>query len=551
MNAIKTYLESLRQFSFPRTRALEQELDALRKAHASVTADLEKLQENLQLTHEEDAQLLADLQQQWKQIESEHSNARGRVENLERSITDAKQRLKSTVELVASLEDRLKEESSRQEAGTHATETFLEGMQDEQQSLLKLISALDNTVQDMTTRLQDSPPPESKKTRPSLLKLMAICGALFATGILTGALIMQARQGNNEELAAVKQDMRDMRMFMQQHLDTQDTVLNELTLALNRKTGSNQAPVEKQSPAQEAEMPAADKLPHKTMTTTPDIRALQAGLIALGFDLGISRPNGEPGIKTRQALQEFRQFYLPDSDSQDAVVTEPLAALILKSADRARTDAARFRVGNAALAAIRLGSIRTGVDFSFLMEMARVESNFNPVAHAPKSSATGLFQFRDNAWLQSIRTFGADYGLEDAATRVKLIDDEEQVQHPIVRDPLQQAVLALRLNPRLSTLIAAENIKRNLQFLSARIRHTPVRTDLYLAHFLGPEAAVMFLKTRDEQPATLARDLFPKEAEINPRVFQNRKGQPRTVAKVYQWFDNRFNTGRYDERNPG
>jgi hypothetical protein len=590
MNYIKKYLESIRQYSFPKTRALERELDVVRKAHDAVSADLAKVRENLQLTHEDDAQLLAGLQQRLSQIESEHSNARERVESLERSITEAEQRQKSTeghaatletrleeerrsarerVESLeraladaglrqksteghtATLEARIEEERSRHEASTHATETFLGRMQDEQQSHLKRIPELENNIQSVATRLQDSLQSESKKTQHSLLKLMVIFGVLFATGTLAGAFIMHALQDRKEELAVVKQDIRDMGVFMKQHLDNQDTVLNELTLALNRQAASDLALIEKQSLAHEAETPEADKQPQQTMPFTPDIRELQASLIVLGFDLGISEPNGELGIKTRQALQEFRQFYLPDSDTQDDLVTEPLAALILKSTDLARVDAARFRIDSDVLAAIRLGSIRTGVDFSFLMEMARVESNFNPTVRAPKSSATGLFQFKDNAWLESIRTFGADYGLKGYATRVKLIDDEEHEKQPIVRDPLQLEVLALRLNPRLSTLMAAENIKRNLQILTARTRHAPVRTNLYLAHFLGPDAAVIYLKTLDEEPATIAGEIFPKEAEINPRVFQNRQRKPRTLTEVYRWFESKFNTARYDERKPG
>jgi hypothetical protein len=590
MNYIKKYLESIRQYSFPKTRALERELDVVRKAHDAVSADLAKVRENLQLTHEDDAQLLAGLQQRLSQIESEHSNARERVESLERSITEAEQRQKSTeghaatletrleeerrsarerVESLeraladaglrqksteghtATLEARIEEERSRHEASTHATETFLGRMQDEQQSHLKRIPELENNIQSVATRLQDSLQSESKKTQHSLLKLMVIFGVLFVTGTLAGAFIMHALQDRKEELAVVKQDIRDMGVFMKQHLDNQDTVLNELTLALNRQAASDLALIEKQSLAHEAETPEADKQPQQTMPFTPDIRELQASLIVLGFDLGISEPNGELGIKTRQALQEFRQFYLPDSDTQDDLVTEPLAALILKSTDLARVDAARFRIDSDVLAAIRLGSIRTGVDFSFLMEMARVESNFNPTVRAPKSSATGLFQFKDNAWLESIRTFGADYGLKGYATRVKLIDDEEHEKQPIVRDPLQLEVLALRLNPRLSTLMAAENIKRNLQILTARTRHAPVRTNLYLAHFLGPDAAVIYLKTLDEEPATIAGEIFPKEAEINPRVFQNRQRKPRTLTEVYRWFESKFNTARYDERKPG
>jgi hypothetical protein len=99
--------------------------------------------------------------------------------------------------------------------------------------------------------------------------------------------------------------------------------------------------------------------------------------------------------------------------------------------------------------------------------------------------------------------------------------------------------------------MAAENIKRNLQILSARTRHAPVRTNLYLAHFLGPDAAVTFIKTLDEAPATIASDMFPKQAEMNPGVFRKRKRQPRTVAEVYQWFDSKFNIARYDDRTPG
>ena len=64
-----------------------------------------------------------------------------------------------------------------------------------------------------------------------------------------------------------------------------------------------------------------------------------------------------------------------------------------------------------------------------------------------------------------------------------------------MRDPLQLEVLALRLNPRLSTLMAAETIKRNVQILSSKTGHEPGRTELYLAHYLGPDGAVKFLKT--------------------------------------------------------
>jgi peptidoglycan hydrolase-like protein with peptidoglycan-binding domain len=299
-------------------------------------------------------------------------------------------------------------------------------------------------------------------------------------------------------------------------------------------------------PTPEAETQAVDTAPQNVVAYEPDIRELQNGLIALGFDLGIAKPNGELGIKTRQALEEFRQFYLPQDDEQADLVSESLAALILKSADRARLDAARFNIGSDVLAAIRLGSIRTGVDFSFLMELARVESNFNPAARAPRSSATGLYQFKDHDWLEAIRAFGAEYGLQAYATRVKPVSDTGHEQQPIVRDPLQLEVLALRLNPRLSTLMIAETIRRNIPILSSKIGHEPGRTELYLAHYLGLDGAVKFLELLDKAPATIAGDAFPQEAANNPGVFQNAQHKQRTVAEVYRWLESKFNTTRYN-----
>jgi hypothetical protein len=62
---------------------------------------------------------------------------------------------------------------------------------------------------------------------------------------------------------------------------------------------------------------------------------------------------------------------------------------------------------------------------------------------------------------------------------------------------------------------------------------------------------VVFFKALDEEPAAIAADIFPEAAAQNPDVFQNRQQQSRSVAQVYQWIDRKFNTERYDERNPG
>jgi peptidoglycan hydrolase-like protein with peptidoglycan-binding domain len=484
-------------------------------------------------------------------IEEERGNMRRQVEQLERALVDAEQRQKSTQAHVGSLEAMLEEERTTHQSGIVATENFLARMQGEHETRLKLQSELTDTLQDVVLRLQGTMQFQRERPQTPLLRLVFMAVVLFATGALAAVLVLQSQRQESHELGVVRGDISDLRQLVKQHIEKQDALLGELSQARERQALAEQAPVREMPPSPAPAAQGAETPPPGTVAFEPDFRALQAGLITLGFDLGIAKPDGEPGIKTRQALQEFRQFYLPEDTARDDAVSEELAALILKSADRVRADAAHFHVGNDVLAAIRLGSIRTGVDFTFLMELARVESNFNPAARAPRSSATGLFQFKDQAWLEAIRTFGAEYGLKDDAERVKPIDDEDHEPQPIVRDPLQLEVLALRLNPRLSTLMAAENIKRNLQLLSGRTRQEPGRTELYLAHYLGPEGAVKFLKTLDEEPSAIAATIFPEQAARDPAVFRGEQQHPRTVAQVYRWFERKFNTARYDERTSG
>ncbi|MGL4729664.1 MAG: transglycosylase SLT domain-containing protein, partial [Bosea sp. (in: a-proteobacteria)] len=50
--------------------------------------------------------------------------------------------------------------------------------------------------------------------------------------------------------------------------------------------------------------------------------------------------------------------------------------------------------------AIRDGAAKTGTDFGYLVRTAQRESALDPNAKARTSSATGLFQFIDQTWLQ-------------------------------------------------------------------------------------------------------------------------------------------------------
>jgi len=540
----------------------EQHLQSTQTDMSLLRTKLEEERSSARVTIEHLEHALTDAEQRQKsteahvgllesRLEEERGNMRRQIEQLERTVADAEQRQKSTQAHVGSLEVMLGEERAAHQSGIVATENFLARMQGEHEARLKLQSELTDTLQDVVLRLQGTMQFQRERPQTPLAKLVFVAVVLFVTGALAAVFILQGQHEEGRELAVVQREMSDLRELVKQHIGKQDALLGELAQTRDRRALAEQAPDQEKPSIPAPEVQKAEMAPRSAVAFKPDFRALQAALITMGFDLGIARPDGEPGIKTRQALQEFRQLYLPDAAGRDDAISEQLAALILKSADRVRADAAHFRVGNDVLAAIRLGSIRTGVDFTFLMELARVESNFNPAAHAPRSSATGLFQFRDQAWLETIRTFGAEYGMKDLAERVRPIDDEDHEPQPIVRDPLQLEVLALRLNPRLSTLMAAENIKRNLQLLSGRMPQEPGRTELYLAHYLGVEGAVKFLRALEEEPSAIAATIFPEEAARDPAVFRGVQQQPRTVAQVYRWFDRKFNTARYDERTSG
>jgi hypothetical protein len=551
MSLINKYLAPIRHYSLPGTRALQQELDALREANAALGTDLDTVRQDLQHTRDADDKLLDELRQQIRQIRTERSQAKQQVEQLERSLAHAEHRQKFAESHMDSLEKKLEEERTRHDDNMQVTRTRLIHMQEEQRALLTQQTELTSHLGEIGTRLLDSSESGDRSSDYSLMQLVLMSGVLFITGTLLGVLTTQQLQDNGQELAEVSSDLNDLRGFMREHIDNQDTLIAELSLAINNLTTSGQPAIEPATlPASVPPEPQATEVASPGFTPdSQDIRDMQASLLLLGFNLGLTEPDGKPGIKTRRAVREFAALYSTHETAADNALDEALLGQIIQSAEQVRTDVSRYGIDNRVLAAIRLGSLHTGVDFSFLMELARAESNFNAAARAPGSSAAGLYQFQPADWLEAISTFGTDYGLDPYAISLEQADTGEPGS--IARDPALLEVLALRMNPRLSTLLMAEGIKRNLQALPQATGHEPGRTDLYLAHLLGPADATLFLKTLNESPDRLASDLLPDAAAANPLVFHKRGQQPRTLGEVYRWLDRKFNTARYQDQLSG
>lgn len=185
-------------------------------------------------------------------------------------------------------------------------------------------------------------------------------------------------------------------------------------------------------------------------------------------------------------------------------------------------------------AAIADAAAQTGNNFDFLLAQAQIESRLNPTAHAATSSARGLFQFTEGSWLKAIERHGGEHGLGNA---------QAAILNGAARGAAQRAaILALRNDPAVSSLMAGELANDNRATLTAHLGRTPDGAELYLAHFLGADGANRFLDTLSANPQASAAALLPQAAGSNRAIFYDAAGAPRSVADVMQTIRNRFDS---------
>lgn len=190
--------------------------------------------------------------------------------------------------------------------------------------------------------------------------------------------------------------------------------------------------------------------------------------------------------------------------------------------------------------AIALASQKTGVDFSYLMSQAQIESGMRADAKAGTSSASGLYQFIDQSWLRVVKRHGAEHGMSWAADSITQTNSGRMT----VGDPAtRRAILALRNDPQAASLMAAEHASDNKDAIESSLGRDATGTDLYMAHFLGLGGAKSFLSTMAADPDRTAASLFPAAARANRNVFYAANGQQRSLEQVYSRFAARLDQG--------
>lgn len=184
------------------------------------------------------------------------------------------------------------------------------------------------------------------------------------------------------------------------------------------------------------------------------------------------------------------------------------------------------------LAALRQASAETGTDFDYLLSTAKRESSLQADAKSKTSSASGLFQFIDQTWLGLMKRYGADHGLGNYAAA---IDQGSNGRCTVASAEAKQAILALRQDPKVSALMAGEAANETSDNLQDSLGRVPCAGELYLAHFLGPNAATKLISANDADPTAAADQMFPQAANANRHVFYNTDGTPKSVGDVYNW----------------
>jgi hypothetical protein len=205
-----------------------------------------------------------------------------------------------------------------------------------------------------------------------------------------------------------------------------------------------------------------------------------------------------------------------------------------------------YAIRSDVLTGIQQASASTGVDFAYLMAQAAKESGFNPDAKAKTSSASGLYQFVEQTWLSVVRKHGAEYGLGDMASKIKLGEDGKL---RVADQALRKEILDLRRDPAIAAAMAAEHAADNKERLEAKLDREVQPVDLYLAHFLGLSGATSFLRAMEGNPDQGAASLFPKAAAANRAIFHRADGSQRTLQEIYDRFESRMTSemAAYDD----
>ncbi len=179
--------------------------------------------------------------------------------------------------------------------------------------------------------------------------------------------------------------------------------------------------------------------------------------------------------------------------------------------------------------ALAKASKATGTDFDYLLQTAMRESSLNTDARAQRSTATGLFQFIESTWLQTLKEEGSKLGLEKFSSQIS----KNSFGNYVVSNPVTKAkILDLRKDPEVSAMVAGAYAQRNEDYIETKIGRKPSTGEVYIAHFLGAKDAARLIQLVQMQPNAKAAKYFSAAAAKNHGIFFD-SGKAKTIGEVY------------------
>ncbi len=191
--------------------------------------------------------------------------------------------------------------------------------------------------------------------------------------------------------------------------------------------------------------------------------------------------------------------------------------------------------------AIRKAAQTTGASFDYLVATAKVESDLNPNLSMKSSSATGLFQFIEQTWLDVMKQAGKALGFGRYADAIaQTPSGRYEVKDAAVRDE----IMKLRQDPTANAVMGGAFTQQNAAVLTKRIGRAPTDGELYIAHFFGPYGAAKIINLARSNPSANAAAMFPQAARANQPIFYDRDGNARSIAGVYAELVRRYQVAR-------
>ena len=180
----------------------------------------------------------------------------------------------------------------------------------------------------------------------------------------------------------------------------------------------------------------------------------------------------------------------------------------------------------------------TGIDPALLLTIAWTESRFRANAKNQTSSAAGLLQFTKQTWLENLKAFGGKYGFSHLASLIH----RSEIGHLVAHTPASDGIWALRKEPRIAALLAAERLGYQKALSKARALQV---VDLYLIHALGVTGANRFIGALTNRPSALCKAVVGNVAWTKSGLFRDLPhGASTSVSAAYNVISVRFEKRR-------